>query len=69
MKDILGIFYKHFFCKSYLINSIISSILGWLSLHFRDLVNEGPILNFLKHFIYKNVMMNFKISEFAEFTG
>ena len=40
-----------FFCKNYLINSIISSIFGWLFLDFKKLVNKGQILNFYKHFI------------------
>ena len=64
MKDIFGIFIS-IFCKNYLVNSIISSIFVWLFLHFKDLVNEGQILNFYKHFIYKNFVMNFKISGFV----
>ena len=32
-------------------------------------MNEGQILNFCKHFIYKNFVMNFKISGFVEFAG
>ena len=54
------------FCKNYLINSIISSI---FERHFKSLVNEGKISNFLKHFTYKNFMMNFKISKFVGSTG
>ena len=42
---------------------------GWLFLHFKDLVNEGQILNFYKYFIYKDFAMNFKISGFVGFTG
>ena len=42
---------------------------GWLFLHFKDLVNEGQILNFYKYFIYKEFAMNFKISGFVGFTG
>ena len=63
MKDTFGIFCGHFFCKNYLINSIPSSIFGWLFLHFRYLLNEGQIFNFCKHF-----MMNSKISGFVGFT-
>ena len=44
-------FLQAFFCKNYLINFIISSIFGWIVLHFKDLVNEGQISNFYKHFI------------------
>ena len=36
-------------------------------LHLKDLLNEGQILNFYKHFIYKNLAMNFKISRFTIF--
>ena len=39
MKDKFGIFIS-IFCKNYLIKSIISSIFGWIFLHFKDLVNE-----------------------------
>ena len=46
----------------------MSSIFGWLFLHFKDLVNEGKILNFYKHFICKNFVMNFKIPGFVGFT-
>ena len=53
------------FCKNYRINDIISSILGWRYLHFKDLVNKAQILNFYKDFIYKNFVMNFKISGFV----
>ena len=31
-------------------------------------MNEGDILNFYKHFIYRNVVMNLKISGFVGFT-
>ena len=68
MKDIFGIFIS-IFCKNYLINSAISSIFGWVFLHFKDLVNEGQILNFYKHFIYKNFMMNFKMPGFVGLAG
>ena len=50
-----------FFCKNYLINSIISSIFGRLFLHFKKQVNKGKILNFYEQFIYKNSVINFKI--------
>ena len=33
------------------------------------LVNEVQILNFYKHFIYKNLVMNFKISGIVGFAG
>ena len=68
MKDIFGIFIS-IFCKNYVLSFIISSIFGWLFLHFKDLVIEGEILNFYKDFIYKNFVMNFKISGFVEFAG
>ena len=46
--------------------------MGGFFLHFKDPVNEGHILNFykhfVKHFVYKNFAMNFKISGFAGFT-
>ena len=32
-------------------------------------MNEGHILNFYKHFIYKNFVINFKISGFVGFAG
>ena len=32
-------------------------------------MNEGHISDFCKHFIYKNFVMNFKISGFVGFTG
>ena len=72
MKDKFGIL-EAFFCKNSLINSITVSIFGWLfsilrSFHFKDLVNEGQILNFYRHFIYENFVMNFKISGFVGFT-
>ena len=56
MKDIFGIFIgiKNYLIN-YLINSIISSIFGRLFLNFKDLVNEGQILNFYKNFIHKNI--------------
>ena len=42
----------------------------WVAfLHFKDLENEGQILNFYKHFIYENFVMNFKISGFEGFAG
>ena len=34
-----------------------------------DLVKEGQILNFYKPFIYKNFVMNFRVSELAGFAG
>ena len=37
--------------------------------HIKDLVNEGQTLNFYKHFIYKNFVMNFEIPGFVGFTG
>ena len=55
--------------KNYVLSFIISSIFGWLFSHFKDLVIEGEILNFYKDFIYKNFVMNFKISGFVEFAG
>ena len=67
MKAIFGIFYA-LFCKNYLINSIISSIFGCF-LRSKDLMNEKQILNFYKYFIYKNFVMNFKISGFVGFAG
>ena len=66
MKDIFGIFIS-IFCKNYLINSIISRIFGSLFLHFKDLVNDRQILDFYRHFIYNNFVVNFKISGFVEF--
>ena len=53
-------FLQAFFCKNYQINFIISGIFGWLFLHFKDLLNEEQILNFYKHFICKNLVMNSK---------
>ena len=38
-------------------------------LHFKDLVNDGQILNFYRHFIYKNFAMSFKICGFVGLTG
>ena len=32
-------------------------------------MNEGHILNFYKHFIYKNFGINLKISGFVRFAG
>ena len=32
-------------------------------------MNEGQTLNFYKHFIYKEFVVNFKTSGFAGFTG
>ena len=46
----------------------MSSIFGWLFLHFKNLLNEGKILNFYKQVVYENFMMNFKISGFVGFT-
>ena len=46
----------------------MSNIFGWLFLHFKNLVNEEKILNFYKHFVYKNFVINFKISRFVEYT-
>ena len=70
MKEKFGIFYKHFFCKNYLINSVYESFLGgFFDIIIKDLVNEGQILNFYKHFIHKNFATNFKISGFVGFAG
>ena len=32
-------------------------------------MNEGQIMTFYKNFVCKNVVMNFKISGYAGFTG
>ena len=70
MKEKFGIFYKHFFCKNYLINSVYESFLGgFFDIIIKDLVNEGQILNFYKHFIHKNFVTNFKISGFIGFAN
>ena len=71
MSDIFGIFHKHFLKG--LPNKLRNIKHFWVVfLHFKDPVNEGHILNFykhfVKHFIYKNFAMNFKISGFAGFT-
>ena len=43
------------------------SIFGSLFLHFKDLVNKGKKLDFYRHFIYENIVKNFKISGFVGF--
>ena len=47
--------------------SKILSIFGWFDKFQGHKVNEGQILNFYKHFIYKNFVMNFKMSGFVGF--
>ena len=42
------------------------SIFGSLFLHFKNQVNKGQILNFYRHFIYDNIVKNFKISGFVD---
>ena len=56
-----GSFYKHFF-KKYQINSITVNIFERFFLHYKELVNEGQILNFYRPFTYKNFVTNFSIS-------
>ena len=63
MKNMFEIPNKHIFCKNY-----HNSKHSWVAfLHFKGLVNEGQILKFYNHFIYKNFVMNFKLSEFVGF--
>ena len=51
-------------------NKFHNSKPSWVAfLHFEDLVSEGQILNFYRHFIYDNFIMNFKISGFVGFAG
>ena len=63
------IFKRTVIYKNYLINSKIANILGGFEKFQGNKVNEGQILNFYKHFFYKNFVMNFKISGFVGFAG
>ena len=42
------------------------SIFESLFLHFKNLVNKGQILNFYRHFIYENIVKNFRVSGFVD---
>ena len=69
MKDLFGIFMGIYLIK--LPNKSHNIKHFWVAffLPFKDLMKEWQILNFYEHFIYKNFVLNLKISRFLGFAG